>query len=246
MRNLLVVPAAGAGSRLGLDLPKALVPISGGRVVLDYVLDAATQCSTAIIVVSPKFSEHAEKWVPSFNGELQFVVQESPTGMFDAFLLTRQAWEQNDTVIVIWGDQVNVRSETVAAATSSHGGKDGRLVLPLVSRESPYVQYLFENEKLESIREEREGDRCDPVGLSDVGVFVLSAQNLGDLADEYVQVGKRSSVTGELNFLPFLTFLVSRGWEGQCLEVLDEVEAFGVNTHEELELARNNLKRRPA
>jgi len=53
MKRVLIVPAAGRGSRLSASLPKLLVPV-GGRPMIDLVLDRyARVVDRAIVIVSP-------------------------------------------------------------------------------------------------------------------------------------------------------------------------------------------------
>ncbi len=44
----------------------------------------------------------------------------------------------------------------------------------------------------------------------------------------------RGETTGELNFLPFLTFLARNGWDIRKLPVAEPREARGINTPEDL------------
>src|SRR5215467_13283376 len=54
--RLLVIPAAGAGSRLGGDTPKVLVPVAG-RAMIDHLLVIyRAWISSAVIVAHPSFA----------------------------------------------------------------------------------------------------------------------------------------------------------------------------------------------
>ncbi len=85
--RVLVIPAAGMGTRLRSPLPKVLVPILG-RPMLDWLLDLyVAQVERVVVVANPSsrtlVSEHlSRRGVPS-----TVVVQEQPTGMLDAILL---------------------------------------------------------------------------------------------------------------------------------------------------------------
>jgi hypothetical protein len=97
---------------------------------------------------------------------------------------------------------------------------------------------------LTHIRQSREGDACKPGGLSDVGVFLLSGG--AALIGEWTRYRKEctiGSMTGEINFLPFLVHLSSIGWPVNRYETNDPAEAIGINTPEDLAFARQLLQK---
>jgi bifunctional N-acetylglucosamine-1-phosphate-uridyltransferase/glucosamine-1-phosphate-acetyltransferase GlmU-like protein len=167
-------------------------------------------------------------------------VQPEPVGMGDAVFRGHSTWSRADVVVVVWGDQVHVSRATIEAGIELHRQAPRRVVLPLVPLADPYVEYVFaETGRLSAVRQSREGDRCEPGGLGDVGAFVLSAQGLRDEWTTYLdQRTDRGTVTAEVNFLPFLVFLASRGWEVLRLAVTDPLEAKGVNTPADLAFFR--------
>jgi len=159
--------------------------------------------------------------------------------MGDAVFCGYSAWSQADILLVVWGDQVHVSRGTLEAGIQLHQKAPMRIVLPLVSLPDPYVEYLFdEMGRLTTVRQTREGDRCQPGGLGDVGAFILSTRGLGDEWAKYLEITGRGTMTAEVNFLPFLVFLASRDWEVLHLRVADPLEAKGVNTPADLELFR--------
>nr|BFE80155.1 hypothetical protein GCM10020093_027560 [Planobispora longispora] len=90
----------------------------------------------------------------------------------------------------------------------------------------------------------REGDECDPGGLSDVGVFCLSAEGLPRAWTRYLAEARLGSVTGEVNFLPFLPYLSrEHGWRTTVVPVADPTEALGINTPADLEFTRRAYSR---
>jgi len=109
-----------------------------------------------------------------------------------------------------------------------------------VRQARPYVEYIFDGDWLTKVRQSREGDACTPNGFSDVGVFLLSGgEALRAEWQRYRATTAGGSVTGEVNFLPFLAHLsmVAR-WPVNRYETSDAAEAIGINTPEELALAR--------
>lgn len=235
-----VIPAAGRGTRLGADVPKILVPVGGGDVVWDVL---AANLSPVVdqfqVVLSeaglPLMREHLEARPAARPVEL--VVQAAPIGMGDATFTGSARWQGFDEILVCWGDQVNLHTATLQRALDAQRRlKAPGCTLPMVERDAPYVQYVFDqSNRLTAVREQREGDVCDPRGLSDVGVFVLSVSGLCDAWAAYLSSRRLGKQTGEVNLLPFFVYLSAAGWTVQRIGVDDPNEALGINTREELD-----------
>jgi bifunctional UDP-N-acetylglucosamine pyrophosphorylase/glucosamine-1-phosphate N-acetyltransferase len=242
MNICAVIPAAGRGSRLGIDRPKILAPVAGEVTIWSVLRDRLRPFVDRIHVVL------AASAVPAFTAALTTdadrarvttSVQAVPLGMGDAIFGARAYWRSATTILVIWGDQVHVSSKTIRATLAVHAGSPYSIGLPLVALSKPYVEYrLDEVGRLTGILQSREGDLCLPGGFSDVGTFVLSTQGLGEAWDEYLPSAPRGRQTGEVNFLPFLLFLSQRGWAVRCHRVDDANEARGVNTPDDLAFFR--------
>lgn len=241
-----IIPAAGHGSRLGLEIPKILAEIAPGILVWDILWARISEHVDLIhVVLSPSgwelFARHAGPQISS--GRLTLSVQDEPTGMGDAIFGATSAWSEFESTLVIWGDQVNLSERTVATTLGLHhklGAVPARtMTVPLVPMKEPYVEYIFVGDRLDRIRLAREGDQCRPGGLSDIGIFCLSTTDLAEAWTGYVERPQIGPRTGEVNFLPFLVYLTrEKGWAMNVVPVDDEKEACGVNTLDDLAFAR--------
>jgi bifunctional UDP-N-acetylglucosamine pyrophosphorylase/glucosamine-1-phosphate N-acetyltransferase len=112
--------------------------------------------------------------------------------------------------------------------------------------QNPYVQYVFDEPgRLVNVLQSREGDTCERIGFSDVGLFGLSVQGLMDAWLRWERSGILGGQTGEVNFLPLLSFLSKElAWPVHRLIVADATEARGVNTPEDLAFFRERLSRK--
>ena len=242
-RTWAVIPAAGRGSRLGLlDRPKILAPVDeeSGETIWS-ILEAKLRPITHRIqlVLSPSGAEY-------FNGvDADIAIQDQPLGMGDAVFRGFSSWKA-DRILVVWGDQVNLSSETLKRTLEAHDGARHRpaYALPRVWNVAPYVQYDFnERGDVVGVRQSREGDTTDGAGWSDVGLFCLSTSGLPELWQKYLATASRGSATGEINFLPFLPFLSTQGWATATWDVADPDEARGVNTPDDLKFARDRWRK---
>lgn len=245
-RICAVIPAAGRGSRLGLDCPKVLVPVDGQRRVWDVLRDNLSAVADQVhIVLAPSVMAQFEDVLNAEpeRDKISVSEQTTPLGMGDAIFGAEPYWSGFDAVLIVWGDQVNLSQATlrdVAALCKA----EKTMVLPLVECRTPYVQYDLKDGVLTGVRQSREGDVMDAVGFSDVGVFALSVADLLQCWHLFVKESVVGAQTNELNFLPFLPFLSQRcGWDLRTLIVSDPLEALGINTPEDLQVTRERFAR---
>ena len=210
--------------------------------MIDVILEEiAPLVDRTAMVVAPGFEEFLDGPLVSEGEEVELCVQARPTGMCDALTTTTHLWESADRLLVVWGDQVSLSRETLERALARHAFREDCAVIPTAEVDDPYVQYDFRDDQLWAVRQSREGDACDPRGLTDVGVFVLSTSGLAQAIDSFAKATPRSEVTGELNLLPLFPFLHEAGWSVESSDVSDPAEAIGINTAEELETAKRRL-----
>ena len=243
LRTWAVIPAAGRGSRLGLvDRPKILAPVDEerGETIWSILAGKLRPFTDRIqVVLSPSGLE----WFKDVDADV--AIQDVPLGMGDAVFRGASSWTA-DRILIVWGDQVNLSSETFERTLKLHAAASAgpSFVLPRVWNSSPYVQYDFNQRgDVTGVRQTREGDVTDAAGWSDVGLFCLSTEGLEEFWREYLATAARGSSTGEINFLPFLPFLAERGWSTVTWDVADPEEARGVNIPEDLEFARQRWLR---
>lgn len=243
MKICAVIPAAGLGSRLGATLPKILLPITETETVLSILYQKLSAHVDHIhIIASPngaplvsaQLSDAIEKKFVSIS------IQPQPKGMGDAIFQAYPVWSKAEKILVIWGDQLFVSEKTIQNVIRSHAETIRTIGLPLTKMSNPYVEYIFNSEsKLIKINQSREGERCSSQGFADIGTFMLSVP---DLLPQWLAYMKKSSFgasTNEINFLPFLTFLVAEGWQLKITNVSDATEARGINTQDDLVFFKN-------
>src|SRR5438874_13209522 len=77
---ILIIPAAGAGSRLQASTPKFLVPVSG-RPMVDWLIDLyRPYASRFVLIVGPNAVEEARRRAATSDIPIDVEVQDTPTG----------------------------------------------------------------------------------------------------------------------------------------------------------------------
>jgi bifunctional UDP-N-acetylglucosamine pyrophosphorylase/glucosamine-1-phosphate N-acetyltransferase len=246
VRRVVIIPAAGAGARLGTAGPKFLAPVAG-RPMLQHVLDRFRPfVERAVVVV--KAAHEAEGRARCSSGVLpvDWVHQEQPTGMLDAILVGVAALEARRPaqVWITWCDQVGVSHVTLTRlAARLDQGAD--VALPTVVVTHPYTLLVRgPGGEVQDIRHRREGDALPDRGESEMGVFGLSARAAFEWLPEFARQARAAEGTGERNFLPFLPWTTRRA-SLDTFACDDPMEARGINTPEDLAAVERFLLTRP-
>ena len=246
MERLLIVPAAGTGSRLKSTLPKLLVPVAG-RPMIDHVLALYAGIATrAALVVQPSALASVRQHLEMAPMPIEFFVQQEPTGMLDAILLATSAVQRHRPrrVWITWCDQLALRPATIGALrTADDETPEPPLALPTCRRADPYVHFDRDGDRIIRVRHRREGDQMPDIGETDAGLFDLSMTAYLDDLPAYAAAPEIGARTGERNFVPFVSWMAARG-SVVTVACSGPEEAVGVNTPDELELIEAHLRTR--
>jgi bifunctional UDP-N-acetylglucosamine pyrophosphorylase/glucosamine-1-phosphate N-acetyltransferase len=245
---MLVIPAAGTGSRLGADMPKLLVPVNAKPMIEHLLSLYAGAADRVVVVVSPAARAQVQAALVNTRFEVSFAVQARPTGMLDAILLAAEVVKAAAPrrVLVTWCDQIAVLPRTVAdVVDAARGAPEPALVMPTCRGAHPYVHLVRDADgRIVRVLHRREGDDMPRVGESDAGVFDLSLDAYSRLLPQYAAAPEIGARTGERNFVPFVARVaaVDRVVTIPCRE---PEEAIGINTPEELAMLEAHLRARP-
>ncbi len=247
MSRLLIIPAAGIGSRLGADVPKVLVRVAG-MTMLDRLLELyRDSVAQVVVVVNPAFEHLIQQSVREhIDAErISFAHQHHATGMLDAILLgVPVAQHMNpSSVWITWCDQIAVDRRTIGrlgerTSPLSHDA----MVMPTVMQPRPYVHLERDSSgRIVRVLHRREGDDMPETGESDIGLFALSAQTYFDRLPAYAHEVEIGQATGERNFLPFIPWL-ARTETVTTFPAENPMEAVGINTAQDLALVEQYLR----
>jgi len=237
-KRVLVIPAAGRGSRLGADVPKLLVEV-GGRSMVQHLLDLYREyIERVVVVVSPDGHAAASNHLADRSEAISLVLQHEPTGMLDAILLATPFLRDDppEWIWITWCDQIAIMPRTVAALDAACDGAGGAaMVVATIERSDPYIHLVRDADgRIQRILHAREGDDMPERGESDMGLFALSSRAYFELLPLYANAAGPGSATQERNFLPFIGWLHGRA-EVLTISGHDPMESVGINTPDELE-----------
>jgi bifunctional UDP-N-acetylglucosamine pyrophosphorylase/glucosamine-1-phosphate N-acetyltransferase len=234
--TVLVIPAAGAGTRLHSHQPKVLSSVNG-KPMIDYLFDRYRHAVRGfVLVVHPSFEPLVRQHVEAVarDVDVQYAQQPAPTGMLDAILLASDQVERHhpDRVWITWCDQIGVHPHTVQMlGRMSDENRGTPVILPTSRQSEPYVHLDRDSAaRIVAIRHRREGDMMPAVGESDMGLFSLSRTAYFDALPQFGRETAQAHGTRERNFLPFIPWLTERGEDVLTFPSTNEMEAIGINT----------------
>jgi len=233
-----IIPAAGMGTRMERDIPKALTPFLDST-FLDWQLQKLKFLASKIfVVVAPEQIDEFKRYRLLHSLEFEIIIQEVGKGSYYA---VKAAMQHVTTkfVLVCWVDQVGLSESLLIQASNSVQIKGVDASIPLVHKDHPYVKaHRTLAGKLTHWEYQREGDTPSS-GYSDLGVFALRTQKLLKVMQSIRGESEMiSPLTKELNFLDFLCEFGNSN-EINFLITKDDLNSVAVNTAQELQLAES-------
>lgn len=239
---LVVVLAAGEGTRMKSRLPKVLHKVAG-RSMLHHVL-AATRAAGATrtaVVVGPgreDVAAEASRIVP----DAQVFVQTERLGTAHAVLAARAALEQGaDDVLVLYADTPLVRAETLARLRAPLA--EGAAVAALgFEPEDPtgYGRLVTSGDELVAIREEKDATTAEKaIRFCNAGLMALAGKDALSILD---RIGNANS-KGEYYLTDAVEIARADGRPAVAAKA-DADEVAGVNSRIQLAEAEAILQQR--
>ena len=116
---VVVILAAGQGTRMRSDVQKLLHPLCGMPIIA-WPVAAARAAGAAKIVVVDSPERRLEDAVASVNGDLAVAIQQRPLGTADAVKAATPEIGEQETVVVINGDAPLITAATLRALVEDH------------------------------------------------------------------------------------------------------------------------------
>ena len=220
----LYIIAAGIGSRINLDIPKALVPIVDEPCLTTTLQRIGQQFGRVFIVTNVLAAHHWRSYFQILqvtHRDLARRVINLPiqSGLGDghatlqALKIAEQRGEISDEVLVTWGDAFFPHGEIVEELLSAR--KPGSGLLPAVLERNPYVCLLV-NERMQCLSADfsKHGE-VNATGFHDQCIFrfVRSSlrASLSSLHQSFWKNGRYITPGGELTFLYVMHQLYNTG-----------------------------------
>jgi len=242
-----IILAAGKGTRMGADIPKALVPV-GGKPILQHLYESVLDSGVngiPLVVVGHERTQLCE----TFGGKCDYVVQEDQLGTAHAVGVCKDAVNDADAVIVLYGNHPFVSAQTLRELAKLH--ETSRSVLSMMTTTVPSFDEwgIYQHwgrivrdvhghvtairEYKDAMDSEREIKELNPAFYCFDTKWLW--ENIGQV--------KNLNAKGEYYLTDLVELAVAQGHEIETMSVTPE-EAVGVNSPQELEVAEKLLATR--
>lgn len=231
---ITIIPAAGKGTRLKFDKPKILFPLKG-IAILDRLYEKVKPISSKIIVVTnPEFAPVIKQHISDKGLDISVQIVENSLGTADSVLSAESSAGGEENVLIIWGDQVGIKADSIKRIVAMHQTNGSDFSLPVILVRNPYIHLeRDENGRIIKVLRRRFEQGMPICGENDSGVFVakrdLLFSKLNEMKKDYLGAGQNS----EFDFLEIIPALSCQGSiliTGHCVS---EQECVGLNDEEE-------------
>lgn len=135
---VVVILAAGEGTRMRSAVPKLLHPLCG-RAMIAWPVDAAREAgaSKVIVVTSPTQDLRPALDRPVPDSQIEFAIQQRPRGTADAVMAAAQHIPGDSAVIVLYGDVPLIRARTIRELAEAHTRSGAAATMTTMVLEDP-------------------------------------------------------------------------------------------------------------
>ena len=231
----VIILAAGLGTRMKSDLPKAFHPV-GGLPMVGHVLATARGLGAAeiVVVIGPEMADRAADFAPA-----KVAVQAQRRGTADAVKAALATLgDFAGDVLVAYGDTPLVRPRTYAALLAARRGGGGPAVAVLGFRPVDPADYgrlvVDADGALQAIVEARDAaPEQRAIGLCNSGLMAIDGARLTDLLDG---IGD-DNAKGEFYLTDIVAVARAAGFGCVHIEGADGDELIGVDSRADLAVA---------
>ncbi len=245
-----VILAAGKGTRMGLDIPKALTPV-GGKPILQYLYEAVVSSGVngaPVVVIGHERNFLCE----AFGKECEYAIQEEQLGTAHALNCAREQTADADAVVVLYGDHPFVSDETLRKLAAYHEEKKAKITMMTTKVETFdgwYKAFLHWGRVLRDarghiigIREYKDAMESERQIMEvNPALYCFDTKWLWENIDQI----KNFNASEEYYLTDLVELAVTQAHEVASLFVPAE-ETIGINTPEEREIAETLIQKRHA
>jgi len=233
----LVIPAAGTGTRMQQELPKALTRF-GNSTFLQWQINKFKHIADEIyVIIASKDLDKFEEYRRVNDLNFKIVLQKEGKGSYFAIQAVIELIS-SDLILICWVDQIGLSKSLILETVNKIKISKSEGLIPLIYLAKPYVRANLDDESnLLGWEYRREGAEPD-YGYSDLGFFAFKTKSLKLSMGTVTDYSKfESALTHEFNFLDFLPLFGSTHILG-LLRTTDLISSRAVNTKDELEGAK--------
>jgi len=244
----VIILAAGHGTRMKSDIPKVMHMLDGTPLV-DHVVSHVEQtriCRKPLVVVGPDHTYVQDH----LKDRAAYVIQKEQLGTGHATAAAREVLEgEVDHVIVLYGDMPFVSSESISRLVERHVERENTMTLMTITVPNFEGKYAPFYSFSRIVRRESDGHIAKDVQKKDCTPEELEIKELNPcyfcfhskwLWDNINKLGTNNA-QGEYYLTDLLQIAIDTNEKVSSIAI-DPMEAIGVNTKDDLEVAQKFVK----
>jgi bifunctional N-acetylglucosamine-1-phosphate-uridyltransferase/glucosamine-1-phosphate-acetyltransferase GlmU-like protein len=240
MKNntIVLILAAGKGSRLHHELPKPLVPIHKVPMI-NRIINAFKSLENIDIAIVVGYRK--EEIMLSIDDDVIFISQDKPTGTADAVKHSIDKIKNYRDVLIVTGDSGLINKKSINTLIKSHFliRADCSFLSSVFPLDLPYARVIRKNGSVIKCVEERDANETE---LESKELFTSHyLLNIESLL-KYINKIQQNNKTGESYLTDIINIMIEDSCKVNGVLINDYRSLMGINTLEELELAESWIK----
>lgn len=228
MATRIIVLAAGKGTRMKSAMPKVLHNLAG-KPLLAHVLDTTQTLNPDSVTVV--IGHGAEQVKNTIDRPVQWALQTEQLGTGHAVKEGLAAIEDNDTVLITYGDVPLTRADTYQSLLDACNDKTIGLLTLMMDDPTGYGRILREGGAVVGVVEQKDATP-DQLNIHEVNAGVVSIKG-GSLRDLLSRISNENA-QGEYYLTDIHALAVKDGLSIQAVHPQDDWEVDGVNSRSQL------------
>lgn len=230
MNKTVIILAAGKGTRMESDLPKVLHKV-GPKSMVEHVIDASIDagCSNINLVVG--YGSEKVKLQLQDRSNIKYAQQEEQLGTGHAVKQALPLIEDNENVIILYGDVPLIKSETLAKMLESENTDGINLLTVRMDNPKGYGRIVRENDEVTKIVEEKDAsDEIKKITEVNTGIMSANGKNL----KAWLNKIDNKNAQNEYYLTDIIEIAKQEGAFISTVSPETEMEVMGANTKEQL------------
>jgi bifunctional UDP-N-acetylglucosamine pyrophosphorylase/glucosamine-1-phosphate N-acetyltransferase len=244
MKTSVVILAAGEGTRMSSNLPKAMQFLAG-KTMLEHVKDTTDNlsCEQTIVVYSPGAEKHITKRLGKPNQRLLYVQQKEPLGTGHALKCSLSKIKQDNVVLVLLSDVPLVRPKTLQQLVESAAANTLTLLTANINEPKGYGRIIrnANNEIIAILEDDECSAKQKNINEINSGIMAFPPNKINQWLNRLSANNKK----GEYYLTDTIEFAVDDGLLVDSIQPQEIEEIFGVNNKKQLAEAEK-IKRKQA
>jgi len=224
----VIVLAAGKGTRMKSSMPKVLHRLAG-KPLLGHVLDTASTLNPAGMTVV--IGHGADQVQETIQHSVNWAMQTEQLGTGHAVQQGLAGIEDDDTVLITYGDVPLTRSETFKALLDATSEKQIGLLSLIVDDPFGYGRIKRVNGAIVGVVEQKDANE-EELAINEINAGVIAVN--GGALKKHLGAISNNNAQGEYYLTDVIGLAVESGQTIQAVHPQDAWEADGINSREQL------------